>query len=330
MAGDWIKITMSLLTDPAVIGMAKRLNMSEDEVLGKLLKFWCWADIQTTTGKLPDVTPEWVDDYVRCEGFAKALFQANWLREKDYGLFIPKFKKHNGESAKQRANTAKRVAKHRAKQQESSNAPSVTREEKRRGEKRRKPTTPPSPPNDSAVQPLPSSARWNQVVEELIKIGIVDPHPAVEAARSAGATPEMVDEIRRHSQGKPGAWGLGAVRNRVTNARPGFPVDQGWPPPSEDYERGRRAVLEGKEKQAQQAKQAEEKQRRNEDKRIADERERLWGPKLDGMDQSDRDQLAVAALGETGPPIQQYRKSGATGIARLQMLATLAEEDGRR
>ena len=144
MAGDWIKITMSLLTDPAVIGMAKRLNMSEDEVLGKLLRFWCWADIQTTNGKLPDVTPEWVDDYVRCEGFAKALFQANWLREKDYGLFIPKFKKHNGESAKQRANTAKRVAKHRAKQQESSNAPSVTREEKRRGEKIINP--PPNPP----------------------------------------------------------------------------------------------------------------------------------------------------------------------------------------
>ena len=330
MAGDWIKIRMSLPTDPAVIGTAARLNLDEDAVLGKLFRLWCWANQQTVTGKLPDVTLDWIDDYVRCEGFAEALCQVGWLREKDYGLFIPKFKKHNGESAKKRAKTAQRVEKHRSKREVTRNASSVTREEKRRGEKRRKPTTPPSPPNDSAVQPLPSSARWNQVVEELIKIGIVDPHPAVEAARRAGATPEMVDEILGHAQRKPEAWGPGAIRNRVSTARPGFPVDQGWPPPSEDYERGRRAVLEGKEKQAQQAKQAEEKQRRNEDKRIADERERLWGPKLDGMDQSDRDQLAVATLGETGPPIQQYRKSGATGIARLQMLATLAEEDGRR
>jgi hypothetical protein len=48
-----------------------------------------------------------------------------WLIGDDMAFSFPNFDRHNGETAKKRAETTKRVKKHR-------NAKSVTREEKRR------------------------------------------------------------------------------------------------------------------------------------------------------------------------------------------------------
>jgi len=140
MAGDWIKMRTDLAEDPAVIGIAGALDLDEDTVVGKLHRFWSWADRQTVDGNAPSVTHAWLDRYSGVTGFAAALVSVGWLEgSAGGGVRIPNFDRHNGKTAKQRALTALRAAKHKVK----SNAPSVTSSvtkslpEKRREEKRR-------------------------------------------------------------------------------------------------------------------------------------------------------------------------------------------------
>ena len=114
MAGDWIKMRVDLADDPAVIGIAAVTGLDEDTVVGKLHRLWAWADRQTTDGNAPAVTKTWIDRYLRAEGFAEAMVSAGWLNAKSGGITFPKFDRHNGETGKQRALTAKRVAKYKS------------------------------------------------------------------------------------------------------------------------------------------------------------------------------------------------------------------------
>ncbi len=133
MAGDWIKMRADLDEDPAVIGIAILLGMDEDHVVGKLWKLWRWANLQTIDGNAVGVTETWIDRYICVTGFASAMCKVGWLVINADGFSIPKFDRHNSESAKERALTLARVSKHRAKKR---NAETVTKPlpEKRRGE----------------------------------------------------------------------------------------------------------------------------------------------------------------------------------------------------
>ena len=114
MAGDWIKMRNDLADDPAVIKIAARLNLDEFAVVGRLHRLWSWADRQTTDGNALGVTEAWIDRYTSTPGFTAALIAVGWLTLSGDGITFPKFGRHNGESAKKRALTAKRVAKHKA------------------------------------------------------------------------------------------------------------------------------------------------------------------------------------------------------------------------
>lgn len=145
MAGDWIKMKISLASDPAVISIAARLDHTEFSVVGMLHHLWSWADTQSRDGHAPGVTEKWVDRYVQCDGFAQAMQSVGWLIISDDGLEFPRFDRHNGDNAKTRALASSRQKKKRSNDAES--APdlsrnerdeSVTREEKRREEKKDK------------------------------------------------------------------------------------------------------------------------------------------------------------------------------------------------
>lgn len=137
MAGDWIKMRVDLTDDPAVIGIAAATALDEFSVVGRLHRFWSWADSHTTDGNAPSVTGalavSWIDRYVSAPGFAQALIDVGWLVVDDSGIHLPRFDRHNGKTGKQRALTAKRVSQHKAQK---GNADSVTtalpREEERR------------------------------------------------------------------------------------------------------------------------------------------------------------------------------------------------------
>ena len=300
------------------------LGLEEDLVVGKLCRLWSWANTHTENGHASGVTPGWLNRFLGCDNFATALADVGWLEIKPDGLEIPRFERHNGKSAKTRA-----TARERKRRERSCHAGSVTetghaleREEKRREEQK---TPPPNPPPESAAQDELPCPDWDAVGGALVVLGVFDPKPAVVAARRAGVTPEGVGAILDHARGKPGAWGAGAIRNRVANAHPDLPPDEGWPSPAPDYQASREAFLKREERRQQVEKQAGEDERVAENKLAAEERESTWGPVLDQMEPDQLDRLADHVLGQTGPAVMQYRRRGPTGMVRGLLLAGLAE-----
>lgn len=107
MAGDWIKMRIDLSDDPAVVTMASALGRSEFEVVGALHRIWCWADRHTTDGTAPGITPAWLDRYIFA-GFSAAIEAVGWITFDAAGITFVGFDKHNGKSAKTRAEGAVR------------------------------------------------------------------------------------------------------------------------------------------------------------------------------------------------------------------------------
>ena len=144
MAGDWIKIETVTPDKPEVFTMADTLGIDPDAVVGKLIRVWVWADQQTRDGNAPSVTFALLNRISGVAGFADAMIAVGWLRKTDSGFEFHDFTRHNGETAKTRAMTAKRVQKHRADKTEElkrkRNGESVTEAlpEKRREEKKEK------------------------------------------------------------------------------------------------------------------------------------------------------------------------------------------------
>jgi hypothetical protein len=153
MAGDWIKMRIDLADDPAVIAMACALDIDEFGIVGRLHKLWSWADKHCSSGHAKSVTNVWIDRYIGHAGFAQSMIDAGWLAVTDSGIEFPKFDKHNGSSAKVRAEAAERkrverMEKERLAREMEEDArraaagqmsqencdKSVTREEKRREE----------------------------------------------------------------------------------------------------------------------------------------------------------------------------------------------------
>lgn len=152
MAGDWIKMRIDIADDPAVIGIAGGLKVSEDEVVGKLHRLWSWADKHTANGFVPHITAKWIDRHLDKSGFASHMQAVGWLDVSDDGVTFPHFDRHNGKSAKSRAENTERARVSRKSRDKSATTSkhesqeksdeSVSREEKRREEKSKPPSLP--------------------------------------------------------------------------------------------------------------------------------------------------------------------------------------------
>ena len=133
MAGDWIKMRGGLESEPEVVAISSALDIDEDSVVGKLYRLWTWADQKTVNGNAPGVTRKWLDRFLGVSGITEALISVGWISfeepRAEYplgALVIPGFDKHNSQSAKTRALTNDRVAKHREKTKLSGNKETVT------------------------------------------------------------------------------------------------------------------------------------------------------------------------------------------------------------
>lgn len=142
MAGDWIKMRCDLRDDPAVTAVADRLEVDEDLVVGKLHRLWSWADQQTADGLLAGIAVGTIDRRLACPGLGAALVDVGWLVVEAGGVRIPRFDKHNGRTAKARAEHARVVAgsRRRTKQSAAGHAP---------GHKSVTPLSPTQSPNTS-------------------------------------------------------------------------------------------------------------------------------------------------------------------------------------
>lgn len=133
MAGDWIKMELVTPDKPEIHGMAERLKIPAEQVLGGLCRVWIWADQQSINGNALSVTENALDSISRVSGLAGAMRKEGWIDGPDGHLSLPHFDRHNGKTAKQRALTNKRVETLRKR---ISNGSSVTHAlpEKRREE----------------------------------------------------------------------------------------------------------------------------------------------------------------------------------------------------
>lgn len=119
MAGDWIKMTHALPEKPEVLAISRRTGLNRFDVVGRLFMLWRWFDTNTVDGNAVGVTSVTLNEclfgYGDVTGFVTAVVSENWLDESEHGLSVVKFDEHISESAKKRAQTAKRVDKHKKK-----------------------------------------------------------------------------------------------------------------------------------------------------------------------------------------------------------------------
>lgn len=113
MSSDWIKMRSDLGDDPAVIAIASQLGVSEFEAVGRLHCLWSWADRHTTNGVVQGVSSEWIDRRVG-QGMAAAMEAVGWLSRNCGVVTFPGFDKHNGRTAKERAEDARRKRESRS------------------------------------------------------------------------------------------------------------------------------------------------------------------------------------------------------------------------
>lgn len=140
MAGDWIKMELTLPDKPEVHYIANALKLDPDAVIGKLLRVWAWFDMHTENGNALGVTFSLVDRLTSVAGFGEAMQFAGWLEQRDKVLCMVNFDRHTSESAKKRALTAKRQRKFRnAEVTQTVTQAALPREEKRREDKNNKP-----------------------------------------------------------------------------------------------------------------------------------------------------------------------------------------------
>jgi len=113
MRRPWIKVETATPDKPEICTIATSLRLSEDAVLGKLVRLWSWVEVNHIHANDIGVTKEFLDKLVGRKGFAAALADCGWLLEGDGKLGLKNLERHNGGLAKVRALTAHRVALHR-------------------------------------------------------------------------------------------------------------------------------------------------------------------------------------------------------------------------
>ena len=122
---SWIKWAKGLIRRPEVLQIASRLGRSPREVAAILMELWEWADdnvvpenesakcpgfVRIVSGNCPPI-----DGILSVDGLTKCLVDVGWLIVHEDRIEFPKFGRHNGKSAKQRALDAERVAERRAR-----------------------------------------------------------------------------------------------------------------------------------------------------------------------------------------------------------------------
>ena len=110
---DWIKIRHALVRSQKIYRLAREMHTQRYTALGVALAWLVWLDEQTEDGQT-GLSAEEVDDMLGFRGAAAALVRIGWASLGGDGTLVAEeFGKHCGASAKERAETARRVSKHR-------------------------------------------------------------------------------------------------------------------------------------------------------------------------------------------------------------------------
>lgn len=167
MAGDFIKVEKSTARKPEVLRIAMLLSIHPDHAFGLCIRFWSWCDDNMTDGTAK-LSCQILDAVLGTSGFAAALIEVGWLKDRKNALEIPNFDRHLSQSAKVRCAATERKRKSReskaaaAPSQESVTA--VTKKRDQRREEKSKENKPPYPPS---AKPPPDPDGWDLKLEDL-------------------------------------------------------------------------------------------------------------------------------------------------------------------
>lgn len=109
----WIKLEHCTPDKPEISIISEATKLDPDSVVGKLFRLWAWADLNSVDGAAVAVTESFLDRLTHKKGFAAAMRLAGWLEGADGALIFPGFDRHNGETAKARAESNRRMVKSR-------------------------------------------------------------------------------------------------------------------------------------------------------------------------------------------------------------------------
>lgn len=164
---------------------------------------------------------------------------------------------------------------------------------------------------------------WEGEEEELSGLGVVAAGAAIAKAREHGCTADdvrrLLDQVRR----KPGAWGPGAIYDRISRARPGEDPAAGWPAESADWQRRQQQARQAadREQAAQQAiaQRAERRARRE----AARQLEADFGPQLDALSPDEQLDFARENCPDLVPHLRRDPQYASAGLFRGVLLAAL-------
>lgn len=193
---------------PEVLAITSAMGWDDPDItVGKLFRLWCWFDQQTTDGNAARVTSALLDRVVGVTGFVQAVADVGWLTINEDGISLNNFDRHNGETAKQRALTAKRVAEHKANAK--GNGDSVS-EALPRGRGRGRSNT--TPPDGGVVAPRATrKCPESFAITSDLKEWAAEKHPRVDLVNE---TAKMRDHTFKIAISD---W-AGAWRNWIRNA----------------------------------------------------------------------------------------------------------------
>ena len=116
----WLKIETGLPSKLEVFRIAEELQINRAEVVGHLVSLWAWFDFNTENGVIDGISSTEIIDAQSRQGFADALYNVGWLQyNKNWEsvgiqkLILPNFDRHNGQTAKKRANAQQRQQRFR-------------------------------------------------------------------------------------------------------------------------------------------------------------------------------------------------------------------------
>lgn len=135
---SWVKITTTLPAAPKILMLSELLGISRREALGLAVEWFCWLDGISADGNI-GLTADLIDKHffsifssqknvTHVTTLSHALSQIGWIHIDENGLIhAQEFEKHNGETAKKRAEAVERQRKSRAKKLSQKNVTNVTK-----------------------------------------------------------------------------------------------------------------------------------------------------------------------------------------------------------
>lgn len=141
-----MKIELDTPDKPEVVGIATRLKIDQDAVTGKLFRIWAWADRNSVDGSMMMITAAFIDRLTGRRGFAAAMEAVGWLEAEGEFLTFPGFSRHNGSTAKARAESNRRMTGTRERRKNGCGNVAEKAQQKAQPEKRREESNSPQPP----------------------------------------------------------------------------------------------------------------------------------------------------------------------------------------